>query len=160
MSSPGFQKLPEGQRNAIRKKLGVPLLPVQRAVEPGAGSSPVASRGVDAPRGGGRPLEASTRQHMERRLGHDFRQVRVFTDTRAAESARSLHARAYTRGTDIVFAAQRYAPGTESGRRLLAHELTHVKQQATGSGPERSGTLAPGQDALELEAEALSKRGV
>lgn len=67
---------------------------------------------------------------MERRLGHDFSRVRVHTDSRAVESARSLGARAYTVGSDVVFGAGEYAPSATEGRRLLAHELTHVVQQS------------------------------
>jgi hypothetical protein len=59
----------------------------------------------------------------------DFSQVRVHTDARAAQSALAISALAYTVGRDIVFAEGQYAPGTGSGRRLLAHELTHVIQQ-------------------------------
>ena len=60
---------------------------------------------------------------------HDFRQVRIHWDARAAASARALHARAYTVGRHIVFAAGQYAPHTRAGRLLLAHELAHVLQQ-------------------------------
>ena len=64
----------------------------------------------------------------------DFSRVRLHTDARAAVSARAVNALAYTVGRDIVFGAGQYAPGTVSGRRLLAHELTHVLQQV-GAGP-------------------------
>jgi hypothetical protein len=83
--------------------------------------------------GGGRPLPAAEREFFESRFGYNFGGVRVHADTRAAESARSLDALAYTVGRDIVFGAGQYAPGTDGGRRLLAHELTHVVQQA-GAG--------------------------
>jgi hypothetical protein len=63
-------------------------------------------------------------------IPHDFSQVRVHTDTRAAESARQLDAQAYTVGQHIVFAANQYAPNLANGRSLLAHELTHVVQQS------------------------------
>ncbi|MFF4346163.1 DUF4157 domain-containing protein [Streptomyces sp. NPDC001530] len=79
--------------------------------------------------GGGRPLEAHTRSHMESHFGHDFTQVRVHTDERAAAAARALHATAYTVGPDIAFAAGTYRPETPGGRRLIAHELAHVIQQ-------------------------------
>ncbi len=69
---------------------------------------------------------------MEPRFGHDFGNVRIHTDNRAAESARSVNALAYTVGDDVVFDAGAYRPGTESGRRLIAHELTHVVQQSGG----------------------------
>jgi len=77
----------------------------------------------------GRPLDPETRTYMESRIGHDFGAVRIHTDSRAAESARELGAQAYTSGTSVVFGAGRYSPGTAEGRRLIAHELTHVVQQ-------------------------------
>src|SRR5712692_284709 len=77
----------------------------------------------------GQPLDPATRAFMEPRFGHDFSQVRVHTDAQAGESARAVNARAYTVGHNIVFDAGQYAPETSAGRRLLAHELTHVLQQ-------------------------------
>ncbi len=79
--------------------------------------------------GGGQPLDTTTRAFMEPRFGHDFSQVRVHTDARAAESARAVSALAYTVGRDVVFQQGQYAPGTSGGRRLIAHELTHTIQQ-------------------------------
>jgi hypothetical protein len=60
----------------------------------------------------------------------DFSGVRIHADARAIESARAMNALAYTVGRDIVFGAGQYAPETEAGRRLIAHELTHVVQQS------------------------------
>jgi hypothetical protein len=82
--------------------------------------------------GAGRPLDAGTRTDMETRLGHDFGDVRVHTGTAAHESAQSVRAQAYTVGSDIVFADGRYDPGSDAGKHLLAHELTHVVQQRSG----------------------------
>lgn len=65
---------------------------------------------------------------MEPRFGHDFSRVRVHSGEAAEQSARDLNANAYTFGHDIVFGAARFAPGTQEGRRLLAHELVHVAQ--------------------------------
>jgi hypothetical protein len=76
----------------------------------------------------GQPLESTTHDFMRSRFGHDFGRVRVHTDARAAESASAVNALAYTVGRDIVFAAGRLAPHTSEGRKLLAHELTHVLQ--------------------------------
>ena len=78
----------------------------------------------------GEPLDANARAFFEPRFGHDFGRVRVHTDARATESARAVNAWAYTVGPHVVFAAGKYAPSEEAGRRLLAHELTHVVQQA------------------------------
>jgi hypothetical protein len=66
---------------------------------------------------------------LRQSVDYDFRRVRVHTDTEAAESAQALNARAYTVGTHIVFGTGQYAPGTLWGKRLLAHELTHVVQE-------------------------------
>ncbi len=82
--------------------------------------------------GSGRPLDASVRLFMEPRFGHDFGNVRVHTGERAAESARSVNALAYTVGRDVVFGAGQYQPESQSGRRLIAHELQHVRQQGGG----------------------------
>ncbi len=83
----------------------------------------------DVLRSPGQPLEPAARTFMESRFGHDFGKVRVRTDARAGASAQALKARAYTVGQDVVFGAGQYAPGTQEGRLLLAHELTHVIQQ-------------------------------
>ena len=77
----------------------------------------------------GEPLEPALRQDMEQRFGHDFSRVRVHSDAASEISARQVNAHAYTSGYDIVFGAGRFAPATLAGRRLLAHELTHVVQQ-------------------------------
>lgn len=82
----------------------------------------------------GRPLEPALRQDMEQRFGHDFGRVRVHTGAAAEQSARDVNANAYTMGPDIVFGAGRFAPGTTEGRRLIAHELTHVVQQRGSNG--------------------------
>ncbi len=83
----------------------------------------------------GEPLDARTRALLQPRFGHDFSQVRVHTDGRAAESARSIDARAYTAGRHVAFGARQYAPQTGAGLKLLAHELAHVLQQPQNSAP-------------------------
>jgi hypothetical protein len=82
----------------------------------------------------GRPLEQSLRQDMEQRFGYDFSRVRVHFGSAAERSARDLNARAYTVGHNIVFGAGSYIRDTDQGRRLIAHELTHVLQQAGSAG--------------------------
>jgi hypothetical protein len=77
----------------------------------------------------GRPLDTTLRQDMEQRFGHDFSRVRVHSGGAAEQSARDVNANAYTIGHNIVFGAGRFASGTHEGRRLIAHELTHVVQQ-------------------------------
>src|SRR5690606_20271324 len=70
---------------------------------------------------------------MENRFGYDFSHVKIHDDTVAAKSAQSINALAYTSGNNIVFNHGQYSPETNSGRKLLAHELTHVVQQGNGS---------------------------
>ncbi|MDN5940290.1 MAG: DUF4157 domain-containing protein [Nitrospira sp.] len=83
----------------------------------------------------GRPLEPSVQHEMGQRFGCDFSQVQVHTGKDAEQSAREVNAHAYTVGHDIVFGAGQFAPGTNTGQRLIAHELMHVVQQAgNGSG--------------------------
>lgn len=86
----------------------------------------------------GRSLDAATRAFMEPRFGHDFSRVRVHTDARAAGSARSVNALAYTVGGNLVFGSGQYAPGTSAGAKLIAHELVHVLQQGSGSAAKPS----------------------
>jgi len=82
-------------------------------------------------KGGGQPLSKPDRAFFESRFGHDFSQVRVHTGTRAEKTTKQLNARAFTIGRNIVFGAEQYAPRTSNGKKLLAHELTHVIQQKT-----------------------------
>jgi len=85
---------------------------------------------LDSP---GVPLDAGTRGFFEPRLGADLSRVRLHTDAKAAESARSIGALAYTVGNDVAFGANQFSPGSDAGRRLLAHELTHTLQQNEGN---------------------------
>jgi hypothetical protein len=78
------------------------------------------------------PVEGGVRSFMEPRFGADFSGVRVHADSRAAELSRSVSARAFTYGRHIYFDEGEYRPETQEGRRVLAHELTHVIQQGAG----------------------------
>jgi len=81
----------------------------------------------------GQPLPESVRAFFKPRFGYDFSRVRIHADRQAAEAARSVNARAFTLGRDVVFGAGQYAPETATGQRLVAHELTHVVQQGIGT---------------------------
>ncbi len=91
--------------------------------------TPAISSGIQSLHGGGRPLSGTERSFFEPRFGADFSNVRVHNDTRAANAARSVNARAFTFGHNVVFGAGEYSPDALKGRKLLAHELTHVVQQ-------------------------------
>jgi competence ComEA-like helix-hairpin-helix protein len=90
----------------------------------------------------GRRLDPGTRASMESRFGQDFGDVRVHTDSRAAESARAVQAAAFTSGQDVVFGRDQYQAGIPSGQRLLAHELAHVVQQSGGNTDNRKEALS------------------
>ena len=96
------------------------------------GALPVSVEALESPHGGA-PLSATARQFMEPRFGADFSRVRVHADSRAAELSRSLSARAFTYGQHLYFNDGEYRPDTGEGRRVLAHELTHVIQQDGGA---------------------------
>ncbi len=100
-------------------------------------------------RAAGQPLDSGLRAFMESRFGQDFGQVRVHTDGAAVHSARTMNSRAYTIGDHIVFDAGEYVPGLPAGRKIIAHELTHVLQQRIGGDRGE----APDSPAMEYEAE-------
>jgi hypothetical protein len=90
----------------------------------------------------GQALDPITLSSMENRFGRDFSDVRVHSGAAAEQSAQDVNAHAYTVGHDIVFAPGRFALGSPEGKRLLAHELTHVVQQGgRGSAGMNQGVL-------------------
>ena len=91
--------------------------------------TPKLGAGIQSLQGGGRPLSRSERGFFEPRIGADFSRVRIHNDVHAANLAQSINARAFTLGHHVVFDAGEYSPNTALGKRLLAHELTHVVQQ-------------------------------
>ncbi|HSN77444.1 MAG TPA: DUF4157 domain-containing protein [Anaerolineae bacterium] len=95
----------------------------------------------------GRPLEPALRQDMEQHFGYDFSQVRVHTGAIAEKSAEDVNALAYTVGHDVVFGSARFTAGTHDGRRLIAHELTHVVQQTAFDG------VSHGNDAVRRRSD-------
>ncbi|MCE9550826.1 MAG: DUF4157 domain-containing protein [Betaproteobacteria bacterium] len=118
---------------------------IQRFTGQSTGDAGTAPASVDRVlSGSGRPLDPAIQQDMGQRFGHDFSQVRVHTDSAAEQSAMDVGAHAYTVGHNIVFGAGGFAPGSPEGRKLIAHELTHVVQQTDSSEP--SPTVATGKN--------------
>ncbi len=114
----------------------------------------------DALRSPGEPLDAPTRAFFEPRFGRDFSEVRIHADDRAARSAQSIGASAYAAGSHIVFGSGQYAPSSSGGRRMLAHELTHIVQQRAGrvdgaAGPDGLSISDP-DDRFERAADATA----
>lgn len=102
----------------------------------------------------GQPLDPSTRKFMEARFGKDFSHVRIYTDSKAAESANAINAIAYTMGRNIVFGPGKYTPHLNDGQKLIAHELTHVIQQFNHlENIDSKNDIIRPQDAYEHEAD-------
>ncbi|MDX2247055.1 MAG: DUF4157 domain-containing protein [Bacteroidia bacterium] len=80
-------------------------------------------------KGSGSPLPKPTLGFMNQAFGSDFSNVRIHTGTQAAEMSQDIQAKAFTHGSDIYFNQGQYSPETSEGKKLLAHELTHVGQQ-------------------------------
>ena len=102
----------------------------RRATE---GNQSAAKPGIvsDVLRSPGQPLDGDTQAFFESQFGRDLGHVRVHTGSRAAASSKALNALAYTVGNNVVFGSQKYAPHSPEGRKLIAHELTHVFQQGS-----------------------------
>lgn len=111
------------EEGIVQMKQGSPLY----AADSQPGAPPSVNEALSSP---GLPLDPATSAFMEPRFGHDFSRVRVHSGSAAEQSARDVNANAYTAGHNIVFGAGRFEPGTQEGRRLIAHELTHVVQQS------------------------------
>jgi len=151
-----------------------------RGPDKGSGSAPEAVERVVS--SSGQSLEQPVQREMEAKMGGDFSDVAVHTGSKAADAAESINARAFTVGTDVAFNEGEYRPGSESGKKVLAHELTHVRQQTDGrvstlakagaepSGPDgRAGASLQVQPKLEVsspddpaekEAEQVAERVV
>ncbi len=113
---------------------------------------------INRGRSGGVPLDAQTSAHLEDVLGTNFEQVRIHTNPEADTLNRQLSANAFTTGHDIFFRQGMYEPGSQSGQKLIAHELTHIVQQASGvvgPGGNRMTVHAP-SDRFEKQADRLA----
>ncbi|MCL4505189.1 MAG: DUF4157 domain-containing protein [Chloroflexi bacterium] len=86
--------------------------------------------------GGGSPLPETLRTELEPKYGADFSRVQVHTGAQSEQLNRAVGAQAFTHGEHIYMGEGKYNPGTSAGKRLLAHELTHVVQQG-GAGVQR-----------------------
>ncbi len=118
--------------NAVMPSTTSVLLPViSRNMDTSSGVAidTATENGINASRGGGQALPDSLRSQMESGFGADFSNVRLHTDSRAAQLSQNINAKAFTYGNDIYFNRGQYNPTSNSGQHLIAHELTHVVQQ-------------------------------
>jgi hypothetical protein len=122
------------------------------------GIAPEATARIEALQAGGEPLSTPVRTFMERRFGHDFSKVHVHTGSAAEGAAALVNARAFSIGRTMVFGAGQYAPESENGRRLIAHELAHVVQQ--GGAPPLSKSLIQGDMKARAAGEEPQNLGI
>lgn len=106
---------------------------------------------IQSLKGNGQSLPDSVRGYFEPSFGYDFSSVRIHTSNTAAVTAKSINARAFTLGKDIVFGSGQYLPNTKQGKKLIAHELTHVVQQGNGK-IQTKPEIGHSQDEYEQEA--------
>jgi len=130
------EKKEEGDKKTIQKK-SAPEKSTEKKDEKiqkkSAGESqpapPSLQSQLNSTKGGGQPLSEPSRQSMESGFGNDFSNVRVHSDSSAAQMNKELGSHAFTHGNDIYFNEGKYSPGSRDGDHLLAHELTHTIQQ-------------------------------
>ena len=127
------------QRTPVSAVADNPIYNLQRAIGNQAVGKIVQSKltpgttGIESKihrlRGGGKPMSQSERNYFEPRFGVRLDQVRLHTDENAAKAAKTIRAKAFTLGQNVVFGKDQYAPESADGKKLMAHELTHVAQQ-------------------------------
>ena len=121
----------EEKEKLQRKPLAVSITPfIQTKGEEGGTTSDAVASQISASKGGGSGMDKSTQSFMENRFGTDFSNVKIHTDNNAVQMSQELRAQAFTVGKDIYFNGGKYNPESESGKQLLAHELTHTLQQS------------------------------
>jgi hypothetical protein len=126
-----IQTKPLVQRQEVPEEEEVQTKPlVQRRGDGSFEASPEFESRLVAHKGGGSPLPEDVRAYMEPRFGADFGGVRLHTGGEAAQLNRAVSAQAFTHGQDIYMSDGKYNPGSDAGKQLLAHELTHVVQQS------------------------------
>ncbi|MCB0208679.1 MAG: DUF4157 domain-containing protein [Anaerolineae bacterium] len=148
---------------ALQQTIGnraVQRLVAQRSGDGGFALDDETAGRINQARGGGQALDSQVQQKMGGAMGHDFSDVRVHTSGEADTLNQELGAKAFTTGQDIFFKEGAYSPGSSSGQELIAHELTHVVQQSTGSvSSSGSGMVVnPPDDVYEQEADAMAQQ--
>ncbi len=123
----------EQEEKLQMKPLGDTITPLVQKSSMSSGNESTASEAItnqiNSSKGGGKGMGASTQSYMESRFGTDFSGVKIHTDSKAVQLSRDLNAQAFTVGNDIYFNEGKYNPDSNSGKHLLAHELTHTIQQ-------------------------------
>ncbi|BDA66014.1 hypothetical protein CAL7716_001800 [Calothrix sp. PCC 7716] len=147
------EAVPEEEEQAQMKPM------VQRkSGETGTAPASDVESSIKGARGGGQPMGDEIRQPMEQAFGTDFSGVKIHTDSRSHDLNQSVQARAFTTGNDIFFRQGEYSPGSNGGKELLAHELTHVVQQNGGGAVQKKSvsTIARKENKVQAKASPTS----
>ncbi len=121
----------------------------RKGKEGGRTASEGVSQQIKASSGNGSTMDVPTKSFMESRFGADFSGVKIHTGGDAVQMSRELNAQAFTVGNDIYFNEGKYNPGSDSGKHLLAHELTHTVQQGGNAIVQRKPAIVTGTDMAE-----------
>ncbi len=160
MKDPSLAGLAQREAAPEEEEMQAKHDPLQRAPEVGmaggAVSNGLAGR-IDSARGGGSPLDTTTRSTMEDALGTPLDGVRVHVGQESDELNHAITAKAFTTGNDVFVRSDQWAPGSSDTQRLMAHELTHVAQQRSGVGGGESGmTVGAADTHEEREADSVA----
>ncbi|MBN1177964.1 MAG: DUF4157 domain-containing protein [Anaerolineae bacterium] len=151
-----LQLKPLVQRQEDEEELQLKPIVQRTAGEGGFEVGGSVERTLASRQGSGASLPDDVRGFMEPRFGTDFSTVRIHSDGEAGRLSRTLQAKAFTHGQDIYFGTGQYNPGTAAGKRLLAHELTHVVQQSGHNKIQRWGTVGGGTSHETVTEEAFA----
>ena len=162
----------EQEEKVQSKPLSAGITPyVQRQAKGGSQVGASLESRLNSSKSSGHTLPDTTRSFMESRIGADFSNVKIHTDSSAVQMSQELGAQAFTHGNHIYFNTGKYSPESPSGKHLLAHEMVHTMQQSQRIKPKIQRTLGDGHDLtsprfsqlLDLEAayddESIIKKG-
>ncbi len=142
----------EEEETIQRRPLAASITPfIQTKGADGGTASDAVTRQINATRGSGSNMDRPTQSFMESRFGADFSNVKIHTSDAAVQMSRELNAQAFTVGSDIYFNSGKYNPSSESGKHLLAHELTHTVQQGSGNQQISMARLTIGTANLNID---------
>ncbi len=144
-----------------RRPLASSITPfIQTKGADGSAAGDAVTDQVNTTKGSGSNMDSPTQSFMENRFGTDFSYVKIHTGDYAVQMSRELNAQAFTVGSDIYFNSGKYNPSSDSGKHLLAHELTHTVQQGGGTHSEvqRKIQVNPGLN-LDTQGFTTSKTG-
>ncbi len=159
-----------GFRASSPKAIGVPqptIIPGQRTIQCAENHTNETTQDsigqrIQAASGGGDSLDAGIQQHLEQTLGADLSSVQIHTDGEADRLSRSVNALAFTMGQDIFFSAGSYDPRSSEGQQLIAHEVVHTLQQASGAvagaATADGVSISDPADSFEQEADRIAQQ--